>query len=151
MFHSYVWKSFSGYYKGKRRDPPMALKHRLSFYNCTCWYHMIHVSIEMFRFEKDCQIMAINCKIHPCFPAGVQRSPFRSVCLQKPVFSSADAADAWSWVGVKISDTYLLSRFRWCVFFKMSKWLKSGHLLSDYWQKCVNGTHNILMLRLEFV
>ena len=39
--------------------------------------------------------MVMNCKTHPCFPAGVRRSPFRSVCLQKPVFSPADAADAW--------------------------------------------------------
>ena len=31
------------------------------------------------------------------------------------------------------------------------KWLKSEHLLSGYRQKGVNGTQDILMLRLEFL
>ena len=29
------------------------------------------------------------------------------------------------------------------------KWLKSGHLLSCYWRKCINGNCNILILKLE--
>ena len=91
--------------------------------------------------------MVMNCKTHPCFPAGVRRSPFRSVCLQKPVFSPADAADAWSWVGVKISDTNLLSRFQWCVFIKMSSNVNNCKRGPSHWSKaghfgCFGGPEN---------
>ena len=34
---------------------------------------------------------------------------------------------------------------------RREKTVKKRKLLSDYWQKCVNGTRNILMLKLEFV